>query len=74
MRNLKFFKDSGFSFWATESKPKRGFSGISGKGNSSQKKITTATSFEKNTILNSFDFEKFTKIWGKRAFFEYWDA
>ena len=42
------------------------------KVNSSQKKMTRATSFEKKSIVKSFNFEKLAKIWGKRGLLKYW--
>ena len=33
--------------------------------------MTRATSFEKKSIVKSFNFEKLRKIWGKRAILKY---
>ena len=69
---MKISLDSAFSFWTIESKRKRGKSGISRKSNFRRRESDENHFFWKESVLKPFNFEKLAKIWGKRAFLEYW--
>ena len=70
--NLKISADSTFLFWAIESKRKRRIDIISRKGHFRRRKSEQSHFFCKKLNVKSFNFQKLAKIWGKRAFLEYW--
>ena len=68
LENLKTSADSAFLFWPIEAKRKHETGGISKKCQFKPREINRPSACVNTSILKSFNFQKFAKIWERRVF------